>query len=129
MGIGLFLKNKLDLFFKSLDIRESSKSTYRRQLKEFYLWLENNSQDTKDKLERESILDYKDYLKDKKRLSSLTIAGYLTALRRLFDWLDVHDLHKDVTKGIKGPKKKLGFKKDSLTLEQAKKLLSSIDRR
>jgi len=112
-------------FLNSLDIRESSKSTYNRQLKEFLIWLKNFCVINPT---RESLLEYREYLKNIKELSAFTIGGYLTAIRRFFEWLESMKIYPNVAKSIRGPKKRRGFKKDALTIEQVKKLLDSIDR-
>lgn len=115
----------LDDFLASLDIRQSSKNTYSRQLKEFFGWCRTSNITT---LGREEILKYKGYLSEKRSLASFTIAGYLTAVRRYFEWLETTHDQRNVARGIKGPSRKRGFKKDSLTVEQVKKILSSIKR-
>lgn len=111
-------------FLRSMDTKESSKSTYKRQIKEFISWLKSAKIDT---CTREEILSYKDYLKDDKMLSSYTVAGYLTAVRKFFEWLEIEKIHPNVAKNIKNPKRKRGFKKDALTPDQVKKLLNSIN--
>lgn len=115
----------LDNFLASLDIRQSSKNTYRRQLKEFFGWCDSRQL---AKIEREELLQYKVYLTEKRSLASFTISGYLTAVRRYFDWLETSHNQRNVSRGIKGPSRKRGFKKDSLTVEQVKKILASIKR-
>jgi integrase/recombinase XerD len=111
------------LFLKSLDVKHSSRYTYQRQLKEFLHWYKKHS---KAIITREHILDYKDYLKQDKQLSALTIAGYLTAVRKFFEWLEIEKVYPNYAKGIKNPKRKRGFKKDALTAVQVKKIFRSI---
>lgn len=121
----LILSHYIEQFLLSLDVKESSKNTYRRQLKEFFIWFH------KKKIihpTREDILTYKRYLNDKQLLAALTIGGYLTAVRRYFEWLETVKIYPNIAKGIKGPKRKKGFKKDALSIDQVRKLLSSIDR-
>jgi integrase/recombinase XerC/integrase/recombinase XerD len=112
-------------FLASLDIRSSSKHTYGRQLKEFFAWCDRHNISTYD---RELILRYKEYLKEERGLAAFTLSGYLTAVRRYFEWLETKQVHVNVARGIKGPARKRGFKKDSLTVEQSKDILSSIKR-
>ncbi|MCK9543290.1 MAG: site-specific integrase [Novosphingobium sp.] len=119
------INNYLAAFLQSLDIKQSSKSTYKRQLCEFFIWFKKQKQNKPD---RQDLLLYKDYLQNKRDLASLTISGYLTAVRRFFEWLESIRVYPNVAKGIKGPKRRSGFKKDCLTIEQAKHLLKSIDR-
>lgn len=112
-------------FLKSLDVKNSSRYTYQRQLNEFIKWCKKNKVIIP---QRDDILNYKDYLRDTKELSSLTIAGYLTAVRKFFQWLEISKIFPDITKGIKNPKRKRGFKKDALNTEQIKKIFSFIDK-
>lgn len=111
-------------FLKSLDVKNTSRYTYERQLREFFKWFTQQKLIT---LDREHILDYKDFLKNDKNLSSLTVAGYLTAVRKFFEWLENEKIFPNITKGIKNPKRKRGFKKDALTAQQVKKILLSIN--
>lgn len=120
------LEHHITAFINSLDIRSSSKHTYQRQLKEFVGWY---AQTGSPELNREQILRYKDYLKTKRALAAFTISGYLTAVRRFFEWLEESGLHTNSARGIKGPSRKRGFRKDALTIEQAKMILKSINRR
>ncbi len=113
-------------FLSSLDIRTSSKSTYQRQLKEFFLWSKRfHIVD----FEREQLLRYKNYLKSERKLAAFTIGSYLTSLRRFFEWAEATKVHANVARGIKGPTRKRGFKKDALTVSQAKMILGSIERK
>ena len=115
----------VERFLQSLDIKNSSKETYKRQLKAFICW--GTAAHTID-LSRQELMRYKEYLQEKKALSALSIGGYLTAVRRFFEWLESEKVYPNIAKGIKGPKRKRGFRKDILTLEQVKELLISIDR-
>lgn len=115
----------LNPFIQSLDIKESSRITYRRQLKEFLIWC---SKEHIIAPSRENIIVYKETLKEKKRLSSLTISGYITAIRRFFEWLEATKKYPNVARGIKGFKRKPGFKKDVLTVEQIRIFLNSLNR-
>lgn len=118
-------KKHLVTFLASLDVRQSSKSTYERQLKEFFNWctLKKILQ-----IDRQHLLRYKEYLKEERELASFTIGGYLTAVRRFFEWLESCRLYPNVARGIKGPTRKRGFKKDALTVDQVKMILNSIKR-
>ncbi|CDK30124.1 tyrosine-type recombinase/integrase [Candidatus Babela massiliensis] len=120
-----FIDDYTNLFLESLDIKQSSKSTYKRQLKEFLVWFKNQNQNN---LDRQDLLHYKEFLQNDKSLSSLTISGYLTVVRKFFQWLESVKIYPNIATGIKGPKRRKGFRKDCLTVEQTKILLNSIDR-
>ncbi|MBA2306705.1 tyrosine-type recombinase/integrase [Candidatus Dependentiae bacterium] len=121
-----YLEQYLEPFIASLDIRRSSKYTYQRQLKEFFIWCARSAQASTT---REDIIRYKDYLKGEQKLAAFTIGSYLTSVRRFFEWLETVQLHTNIARGIKGPSRKRGFKKDALTVEQIKIVLSSIERK
>jgi len=118
-------EDQLQSFLATLDIRQSSKNTYGRQLKEFFAWCRQNNLTA---VGREDLLTYKNYLGLQRSLAAFTISGYLTAVRRYFEWLEVYQQKPNVARGIKGPSRKRGFKKDALTVDQVKKLLQSIPR-
>ncbi len=118
-------KSAIKKFLATLDIRQSSKNTYERQLKEFFAWCKQYKITS---FERENLLRYKLYLSKDRNLAAFTISGYLTAVRRYFEWLEVYHKLPNTARGIKGPSRKRGFRKDSLTVEQSKKILSSVDR-
>lgn len=111
-------------FLNTLDIKSSSKSTYIRQLKVFTAWHEDRQAVP---LHEEFLLDFKNHL-HQKSLSPYTINSYLAIIKKLFRWLALHNICPDITQGIKPTKRKHGFKKDALSVDQAKKLLLSIDR-
>src|SRR5262245_32850573 len=125
-SLGQKLEEYISPFLKSLDIRGSSKGTYQRQLKEFFVWLSARKSTLPS---REDLLEYKEFLKNDKELAAFTVSGYLTAVRRFFEWLEAIKVYPNIAKGIKGLKRRRGFKKDALTVDQVKKLLNSIDQR
>jgi len=111
-------------FLHSLDIRPSSKETYRRALKQFLLWLEARKEMHPSP---QTIMEYKNHLRGK-GLSSLSISAYIVVVRRFFDWLESSGGYPNIALGVKGAKRAKGFRKDPLTLSQAKELLASIGR-
>jgi len=113
-----------DMFLASLDIKENSKGTYRRALRQFFSWV---TAEGKTNLTREDILSYKEHLRSM-GLSSLTLSAYLVTVRKFFEWAEGMKFYPNIARGIKGAKRSRGFKKDSLTVPQIKNLLSNIDR-
>lgn len=119
------LNRRIEAFLRSLDVRDSSKHTYGRQLREFLRW---SQQAQVGDVDRETILRYKEYLSVQKGLAAFTVAGYLTAVRRFFEWLESIKAYPNVAKAIRGPKRRHAFRRDALSLEQVKLLLARIDR-
>lgn len=111
----------IDNFLASQDIRESSKGLYKRTLRQYFNWVNKKGYDL-SKVARPQILEYKEDL-FKEGLSSLTVGSYITAVRRLYDWLEANKIYPNVAKGIKTPYRKKQFRKQALTPEQATELL------
>jgi len=111
-------------FLASLDVAESSKATYTRSLRQFILWLDETGRHSLQ-LAREDILAYKRCLKEE--LSVYTVNQYLTAVRKLYQWMESKRIYPDITRGIAGVKKPEGFRKDTLTPEQLREALDAMD--
>ncbi len=118
------LDSLIDAFLSSQDVRENTKEVYRKQLKQFMGWIQEQgiAEPT-----REDILAYRESLKAR-GLSASSIKGYLVAVRVFFTWAESIRCYPNVSKGIKGGKQARGFRKDPLTIEQARELLESVDR-
>jgi len=112
-------------FLASLDISDSSRATYTRSLKQYIGWLAETGRE-RLQLQREDILAYKDFLQDME-LSAYTVNLYLTAVRKLYQWLESKRIYPDITRGIKGVKKPRGFRKDTLTKQQLREAVEAID--
>ncbi|MBF0344549.1 MAG: tyrosine-type recombinase/integrase [Nitrospirae bacterium] len=109
----------IDQFLLSQDVKESSRFTYKRALKQFTQWVQSTGATNPD---RNTILAYKSFL-GSNGLSPLTVSGYLTATRQFFKWAESMKYYPDITRGVKGAKKTRGFKKDPLTVDQVKAML------
>ena len=115
-------------FISSQDISQASRVTQQRQLKQFTAWLEETGLITRlDALQREDILTYRDHLLQDGK-SAFTVNGYMTAVRKLFEWLEGEKIYPNIARGVKGSKKPKGFRKDCLTPGQVRDALNSIDR-
>lgn len=112
----------IDKYFKSLDVNENTKRSYRRALKQFVLYA--NTEGIAEPT-RSDIIAYKNYLM--KNYTPCTVSSYMTPLRGLYAYLENEGIGKNIAKGIKGGKHQSGFKKDPLTVDQAKDLLIEID--
>ena len=125
------LRKAIDQFLESHDVRPQSRETYQRNLKRFYGWYILNGGTNPDQL---TILKYKQHLQTLtssatgEELSSLTVGGYLTTVRKFFEWCEAKKIYPNIARGVKNPKQKRTFKKSPLTAEQADELLQSIPR-
>jgi len=129
------LDKAIEKFLLTLDTKPITKETYKKALRVFEIWIKDKNY---IKPAREHILEYKDYLKDKtivnndgeiKTLSPLTVTAYLTALRRFFAFLEAEKLYPNIAKDIKGLKRPKGFLKETLTKDEAIRLLEGIERK
>ncbi len=111
----------LAAFIAGQDVRESSRSLYARTLKLFFEWTDAEGKIIST-LTRSDLLQYKDEL-FARGLSSLTIAGYLTSLRKFYEWTEGEKYYPNIAKGIKTPKRQQAFKKQHLTEEKSAELL------
>lgn len=118
------LKDFIEEFLIAHDVKEVSRESYRRRLKDFQLWIDSSSLST---IEKATLVAYKRSLRDRK-FSANTQSGNLVAVRCFFSWLESEKLFPNISKGIKGPRRQKGFRKDPLTIPQIHRLLSSIDR-
>jgi len=122
------LEALVEEFIADQDVAESSRATYRRQLRQFIAWLRETGRDSAMAgLQREDILAFKDYLLSSGK-AAYTASGYLTAVRRLFEWLEAKKIYPNVARGVKGAKRAKGFRKDCLTPGQLREALESMDR-
>jgi integrase/recombinase XerD len=115
----------IEAFLDSLDVSASSRATYTRSLKQFIGWLYETGRLSLE-LQREDILAYKAYLADTK--AAYTVTLYLTAVRRLYQWLESQRVYPDITRGIKGAKKPKGHRKDTLTKSQLREALEAMEK-
>lgn len=117
-------EDKISAFLDSLDVAEKSRATYSRSLRQFISWMRDTGRHSLQ-LQREDILAYKDALAGNK--SAYTVTLYLTSVRKLYQYLESQKLYPDITRGIKGAKKPRGFRKDTLSQEQLRETLSSME--
>jgi len=116
------IKSLVDAFISSQDVKQSSKLLYRRTLKQYFNWIDTTSY-LLNEIARSQLLEYKNYLLFSS-LSSLTVASYITSVRRFYEWTEANKFYPNVAKGIKSPKRKQQFKKQPLLPAQATALLN-----
>ena len=105
-------------YIKNIDVKPKSKETYVKALRVFFRW--NNGIMP---MHRSEIIAYKKHLTD--NYSASTVNAYITAVKGLYLFLEAEGICPNITANVKGVKNSKGFKKDELTVEQAKDLLDS----
>ena len=114
----------VEAFLSECDIRANSKNVYRRGLLYFFGWVENTGR-TISELTRADIIVFKDSLLATH--SNLSVAGYLVALRRFYEWCEGNKLYPNIAKGIKSPKRKNAYLKEHLRENQIHQLLQHFE--
>lgn len=118
-------RDLLSYFVTTQDVKESSRKLYSRTLKLFFEWVEEKGKVIAG-LTRTDILEYKEELFGK-GLSSLSVASYLTSLRKFYEWAEAEKLYPNIVKGVKTPRRVQTFKKQHLTEEKSGELLSHFE--
>jgi len=116
------IEELVDAFINSQDVKQTSKLLYRRTLKQYFNWVTDNAYSLSE-IARPQLLEYKEELLNSNK-SSLTVASYITSVRRFYEWTEANKLYPNVAKGIKTPKRKQQFKKQPLLPAQATALLN-----
>ena len=112
-------------FVSSQDVKESSRYLYRRTLRLFFEWVGEKGKQLHE-LTRADILEYKDELFTR-GLSSLSVASYLTSLRKFYEWAESEKLYPNIAKGVKTPRRVQAFKKQHLTEDKSSELLQHFE--
>ncbi len=108
-------------FAAEQDIKDSSRTLYKRSLMLFFRWIESE----KLSLATLTVADvnrYKDSLMAR-GLSTLTIGSYIVAVRRFFEWTEAKRWYPNIARGVKTPKRQTAFRKQHLTAQKAAELL------
>lgn len=118
------IEKAVEAFLSECDIRANSKNVYRRGLLYFFRWVESTGRTISD-LTRADIICFKDSLLGTH--SNLSVAGYLVALRRFYEWCEGNKLYPNIAKGIKSPKRKNAYLKEHLRENQIAELLAHYE--
>lgn len=112
----------VEKFLMLSDIGQNTKKLYRKVLRYWYEWNQENNITSPTK---EHVLVYKNTLNSK---SKYTQATYLNIIKTFYDWLDNEKYYPNITKGIKVKNRSADkHTRSGLTQEEAMKLLDSID--
>ena len=119
-----------EAFRRFLEYYKSKKPTtiiaYTKNLKSFSYWLKENNIDTLPT--RKDIIEFKEYLQATNHKAT-TINSYLNTIRQLMKWLTSEGIYnKNPYDNIDSAKLSKDFRKDALTVDQVKKVLSQFKR-
>ena len=106
--------------------KPETRGTYERSLREFIRWYPG---DQKFRFRVKDVERYKTYLTKKAKLSPVSISTYLTALRRLCDYLvSLKVLEGNPAKEVKGNKRPQKHSRETISAQDVQTILQSIDR-
>ena len=97
----------LSAFLDSQDIRQTSRETYYWGMVTYFRWMEIHGKIMKA-MTPADVMSFKNYM-IKEKLSPLTIASYLTAVRRFYAWTENTMLYPNIARSLND----LAFKYDS----------------
>jgi len=114
-------------FVRSLaDRQPETRGTYTRALREFVRWHAHQRSFTCSVTEVER---YKRYLSARRKLSSVSIATYMTAVRRFFEYLVARGfLKSNPARHVAGASRPSTHTRGLLTADDVKALLDTVDR-
>ncbi|MGA9407099.1 MAG: tyrosine-type recombinase/integrase [Bacteroidota bacterium] len=106
--------------------KPETRGTYERSSREFIRWY---PVDQKFQFRVEDVERYKAYLTKKVKLSPVSVSTYLTALRRLCDYLvELKVLERNPAKEVKGNKRPQQHSRETISGQDVQTIFQSIDR-
>lgn len=108
----------------SLDVARTTKSSYEAGFRRFLSWCEACGLDF-DELGRDDVVAFKVDLERSGRFSPATVSLALSAVRSFYRWSASRGL-EDIASNVRGARVSRDFKKNALTLSQARMLLGSL---
>lgn len=122
------LERRIDDFLEEYlkDRSPETVGTYRRSLHEFKRWFV--LQKGRFRFTVEGVEGYKKYLMETRELSQVSVSTYLTALRRLCQYLvDIGLLEENPAQAVKGNRRPSSHSRSMLTEPEIQALLESLD--
>jgi integrase/recombinase XerC/integrase/recombinase XerD len=111
----------METFLSSQDIMDKSRETYRWGLRRFFKWCRKTGRDFRA-MTPVDIVAFKNSL-SKERLTAMTIAAYMTAVRRFYGWTEMTLIYPNIARSVRPPRNRKGFKKTALDPVEATELL------
>ena len=105
--------------FETQEVKESTKSRYRKSLKKYFNWLSNNGLSVRG-VTLPDLLNYKQYLKDvilpdSTHLSDITIGSYLVVVRCFYKWANARGFPYNPAATLKSPKQNDKYEKEPIS--------------
>lgn len=120
------VRRRIDDFSREYlsDKSPATVGTYRRSLNEFERWV---AQEGSVALTSDTVRSYKAHLTDTRGLHEVSVSTYLTALRRLCEYLvEIGQLSVNPAKSVKGNRRPAAHSREVLTLDETERLINSL---
>lgn len=110
----------INKFLNYIDVSDNTLETYKRSLKQFWLYVcENNITNPT----RDDVLEWKEYLIENNKPNTVNL--YLVSVKNFYKWLEYEEITKDITKNIKSMKISAEHLREAFNLEQIKCMLEN----
>lgn len=110
----------IEKFLEYIDVSNNTIKEYGAGLKRFFNYCYDNNV---VEVQRQDIINFREYLKNSNKEAS-TINLYLASVKNFFKWLEYEGIYKDVTRNVKSLPVERGHKREAVTVEQLKTMLS-----
>lgn len=113
----------IEKFLEYIDVSDNTIREYTTGLKKFFEYCDNNYV---REITRQTIINFRDFLKQNDKEAS-TINLYLVSVKSFFKWLEYEGIYKDITRNIKTIPVAKEHRREAVTVEQLKEMLSFCD--
>lgn len=110
----------IEKFLEYIDVSNNTIKEYAAGLKRFFSYCyENNIVE----VQRQDVINFREHLKENNR-EATTINLYLASVKNFFKWLEYEGVYKDITRNVKSLPVQRGHKREAVTVDQLKNMLS-----
>ena len=96
------ISDVIAVFAQQQDVKSTSRDLYRRAVAQFFDWVQSTGR-VIAALTIADVIAYKDYLLSVGK-STLTVGGYINAIRRFYVWAEANKLYPNIAKGEQSPR-------------------------
>lgn len=125
MRTSLALSKIVEQWLSDIDVVSITKNSYKTKINLWFKWLSSNGLDARTPIRR-NIIDYKQHLEQNNR-TALTVAAYITAVKLFYKYCNKMQYWNDIGAEIKSSVRYNGHRKSALSIEDAARLMESID--
>ncbi len=112
----------INSFIGFLDVSALTVKAYRAGISQLLAYLSNEGI---RQPKRENIIDFKNYLIHCGKKPA-TVALYLSAVRRFFNWCEAEGFYSDIARNIKSPRQDRTHKRDAFSASELKAIIAGI---